>query len=140
MHGFVEHFGKAEYPTFGTLHKNARLLGRKGKWWPKVEPRKRNYILNYVEYRDFWTEIQRKDALPMVDMKRHLIRHSVRDVIHTLENVPVRGDMILEIPIIQTINRVSLAHLSVERAMKFLIIDAGQTYTENHHLPLHLKN
>ena len=74
----------------------------------------------------------------MVDMKRHLIRHSVTDVIHILENVPVRVDMILQIPIIQTINRVSLAHLSIERAMKFLIIDAGQTYKENHHLPLHL--
>ena len=75
----------------------------------------------------------------MVDMKRHFIRHSVEDVIHTLESVPVSGDMIVEIPIIKTINRISLAHLSIERAMKFLIVEAGQTYTENHHLPLHLK-
>ena len=75
----------------------------------------------------------------MADMKRRLIRHSVEDVIHTLESVPVSGDMIVEIPIIKTINRISLAHLSIERAMKFLIVEAGQTYTENHHLPLHLK-
>ena len=75
----------------------------------------------------------------MADMKRHFIRHSVEDVIHTLESVPVSGDMIVEIPIIKTVNRISLAHLSIERAMKFLIVEAGQTYTENHHLPLHLK-
>ena len=45
----------------------------------------------------------------MVDIKRHLIRHSVEDVIHTLQSLPVRGDMIVEIPIIKTINRISLA-------------------------------
>ena len=75
----------------------------------------------------------------MVDIKRRVIRHSVEDVIRILERVPVRGDMVLELPIIESINRVSLAHLSIERAMKFLIIDAGRTYRENHHIPLHLK-
>ena len=45
----------------------------------------------------------------MVDIKRHLIRHSVEDVIHTLQSLPVRGDMIVELPIIKTINRISLA-------------------------------
>ena len=75
-----------------------------------------------------------------MDIKRRLIRYSVDDVIRTLQSVPVRDDMVPEIPIIQTINRVSLAHISIERAMKFLITDAGQTYTENHHLPRHLKN
>ena len=75
----------------------------------------------------------------MIDIKRRLIRHSVEDVIRILETVPVRGDMVPELPIIESINRVSLAHLSIERAMKFLIVDAGRTYTESHHLPLHLK-
>lgn len=85
-------------------------------------------------------EIQRPEVLVvMADVKRHLIRHSVEDAIRILESVPVRGDMIVELPIIETINRVSLAHLHIERAMKFLISEAGQTYEENHHLPLHLK-
>lgn len=75
----------------------------------------------------------------MADMKRHLIDHSVEDVVRILENVPVIGDMIAERPFIETMNRVSLAHLSIERTMKFLIEEAGQTYAEDHHLPLHLE-
>ena len=75
----------------------------------------------------------------MADMKRHLIDHSVEDVVRILEGVPVIGDMIAERPFIETMNRVSLAHLSIERTMKFLIEETGQTYAEDHHLPLHLE-
>ena len=75
----------------------------------------------------------------MADMKRHLIDHSVEDVVRILESVPVIGDMITERPFIETMNRVSLAHLSIERTMKFLIEEAGQGYNKDHHLPRHLE-
>ena len=69
-----------------------------------------NYIFDHVQSFNSWIEIQRQEALAaMVDIKRHLIRHSVEDVIHTLQSLPVRGDMIVELPIIKTINRISLA-------------------------------
>ena len=70
----------------------------------------------------------------MVDMQRVIIRHSVKDVIRILENEPVKGDMLTEITVVQVMNRVSIAHLSIERAIKFLITKAAGTYEETHDL------
>ena len=67
-------------------------------------------------------------------MQRAIIRHSVRDVIRILENEPVKGDMVLEITVVQVMNRVSIAHLSIERAFKFLITRAGGPLVETHDL------
>ena len=75
----------------------------------------------------------------MEKIQRSVIHHSVSDVIGLLENQPVQADMFPDISIAKYMNRISLAHLSIERAMKFLIMEAGQTYEEKHHLPLHLK-
>ena len=67
-------------------------------------------------------------------MKRAIIRHSVQDVIHILENEPVKGDLVPGITVVQVMNRVSIAHLSIERAFKFLITEAGGPLVETHDL------
>ena len=70
----------------------------------------------------------------MVDFKRSIVRHSVEDVIHILENEPVKYDMVPEVTVVQVMNRVSIAHLSIERALKFLITDAGGSFGQTHNL------
>ena len=55
----------------------------------------------------------------MADTQRFTIRHSVEDVIRILENEPVKGDMVPQITAVQVMNRMSIAHLSIERALKF---------------------
>ena len=69
-----------------------------------------------------------------VDIQRAIIRHSVEDVIQILENEPVKDDMVSGITVVQVLNRVSIAHLSIERALKFLITVAGGPLVENHDL------
>ena len=74
----------------------------------------------------------------MEEIKGAVIRHSVNDVIRVLENEPVRPDMIVELTAAQVMNRVSIAHLSIERAMKFVITDAGGPLVKDHDLPSRL--
>ena len=75
----------------------------------------------------------------MGKVERAVIRHSVNDVIRVLENEPVRPDMIVELTVAQVMNRVSIAHLSIERAMKFVITEAGGDLIKDHDLPSRLK-
>ena len=75
----------------------------------------------------------------MGELERAVIRHSVNDVIRVLENEPVRPDMIIELTAAQVMNRVSIAHLSIERAMKFVITAAGGPLIKDHDLPSRLK-
>ena len=75
----------------------------------------------------------------MGKIERAVIRHSVMDVIKVLENQPVRPDMFTELTVAQVMNRVSLAHLSIERAMKFIITEAQGPLIKNHDLPSRLK-
>lgn len=70
----------------------------------------------------------------MVDMQRSIVIHSVRDVISILRNAPVKGDMVVQITAVQVMNRVSLAHLSIERTMKFLTTTAGGLLNKIHGL------
>ena len=70
----------------------------------------------------------------MVDIQREIINHSVEDVIRILDNEPVKGDMVPGITAVQVMNRVSIAHLSIERALKFLIKEAGGPLVETHDL------
>ena len=70
----------------------------------------------------------------MVDFQADIVRHSVEDVIRILENEPVKGDMVPELTAVQVMNRVSIAHLSIERALKFLITRAGGSFAETHDL------
>ena len=74
----------------------------------------------------------------MGKVERAVIRHSVMDVIRVLENQPVRPDMIAELTVAQVMNRVSLAHLSIERAMKFIITEAQGPLIKDHDLPSRL--
>ena len=75
----------------------------------------------------------------MGKMERTAISHSVNDVIMVLENQPVRHDWAPGWTEVQVMNRVSIAHLSIERAMKFIIMEAGGPLTKNHDLPSRLK-
>ena len=74
----------------------------------------------------------------MGKIERTAIRHSVNDVIMVLENQPVRHDWAPGWTEVQVMNRVSIAHLSIERAMKFVIMEAGGPLTKNHDLPSRL--
>ena len=71
-------------------------------------------------------------------IKRTVMQHSVTDAIRVLENNPVQPDMVAELTIAQVMNRVSTAHLSIERTMKFLITEAGGPLIKNHDLPSRL--
>ena len=72
-------------------------------------------------------------------LNRIVMQHSVEDTITVLENAPVRPDMVIELTIAQIMNRVSIAHLSIERTMKFVITEAGGPLVKNHDLPSRLK-
>ena len=72
------------------------------------------------------------------NLKRTVMRYSVMDAIKTIQNNPLRPDMIAELTIAQVMNRISNAHLSIERGLKFLITEAGGTYVRNHDLPSRL--
>jgi hypothetical protein len=74
-----------------------------------------------------------------VDIEQMVIQHSVRDVIKILVNEPVQHDFVSQVTAVQIINRVSLAHLSIERAMKFLIEKAGGTLVKDHDLGKRLR-
>ena len=67
-------------------------------------------------------------------IEQAIMQHSVQDVIQILENEPVQPDLIGQITAVQVMNRVSIAHLSIERTLKFLITRAGGPLTKEHHL------
>ncbi len=69
-----------------------------------------------------------------MDTQRFTLWHSVKDVIRILENEPVKGDMVPEITAVQVMNRVAIAHLSIERALKSLIGKAGGSAERGHDL------
>ena len=71
-------------------------------------------------------------------IKRTVMQHSVTDAIKVLENNPVQPDMVAKLTIAQVMNRVSTAHLSIERTMKFLITEAGGPLVKDHDLPSRL--
>ena len=71
----------------------------------------------------------------MENHERHFVRQSVQDVIRILHDAPVRPDMIPQITIVQVMNRIPIAHLSIERALKFLITESGGNFEEKHDLP-----
>ncbi len=74
----------------------------------------------------------------MVNSERAVIRPSVMDVFKVLENQPVRPDMVASLTVAQVMNRVSIAHLSIERAMKFIITGSGRPLIKDHDLPSRL--
>ena len=75
----------------------------------------------------------------MADYERTIIGFSLDDVIHILEHEPVQPDMVPEITISRIMNRGPIAHLAIERALKFLIEKANGTWEEHHNLHTHLE-
>ena len=70
----------------------------------------------------------------MADIHRHTIRHSVVDVIRILEEIPAKGAIVPQITVVELMNRASMAHLSIERALKYLITVAGGPLIRTHDL------
>ena len=75
----------------------------------------------------------------MSDVKRAVIIQSLRDAIRILENEPVRPDAIGALTVAQIMNRTSIAHLSIERAIKFVITECGGKVIKNHDLLCQLR-
>ena len=75
----------------------------------------------------------------MENSERYFVQYSVQDVIRILHGEPVRTDMVPEITIVQVMNRTSIAHLSIERALKFLITASGGNFVHDHDLPSRIK-
>ena len=57
----------------------------------------------------------------MINIERHIINISVDDGMSILENSPAQGDFFPQITMVQVMDRVSIAHLYIERAMMCLI-------------------
>ena len=71
----------------------------------------------------------------MENPERAIIQCSVEDVIKILENEPPSGGWWLpHLVAAQVMNRVSLAHLSIERTLKFLIYEKGSHAEKIHDL------
>lgn len=70
----------------------------------------------------------------MDKMHKRMILSSIRDVIHILDSAPIKPDLIPQITAIQMMNRAPVAHLSIERGLKSLIIESGGQPREEHNL------
>ena len=68
----------------------------------------------------------------MTNYKGSIIEFSLDDVIHILEHAPVQSDMVPEIVVARIMNRGPIAHLAIERALKFLLEKANGTWEEHH--------
>ena len=71
-------------------------------------------------------------------MEEYVLHYSIQDVINILEAMPVIPDMVPGITLVQIMNRAPLAHLSIERALKFLIDQNGGSHKPHHNLHTHL--
>ena len=71
----------------------------------------------------------------MENPERVITQCSIEDVIQILENQPPTGEWLFpHITAVQVMNRVSLAHLSIERTLKYLIQSGGGSFEEIHDL------
>ena len=78
---------------------------------------------------------KRLDEQEMRNPDRVIIQCSVEDVIQILEDKPPTGEWPFpHITAVQVMNRVSLAHLSIERTLKFLTQEASGAFEEIHNL------
>ena len=75
----------------------------------------------------------------MGNFERAIIQVSVEDVIRILEDAPVRGHFIPYVTIAEVLNRAAIAHLSIEKAVKFLIREAKGDIAKDHHLGKRLR-
>ena len=75
----------------------------------------------------------------VMSVEEHTIWFSINDVIRILESAPVRSDMVSKINVSQVMNRAPVAHLSIERALKFLIQKRSGEFTDHHNLHTHFR-
>ena len=76
----------------------------------------------------------------MVSQEKTIIRFSLDDIIQIFENEPVQPDMVAGITVSRIMNRGPIAHLSIERALKFLIEEAAGAWEKDHNLESQFKN
>ncbi len=67
-------------------------------------------------------------------MNKYLIGISINDTIKILESAPAMADLVTEVNVVHMANRVSIAHLAIERGLKFLITEAGCEFEKVHDL------
>ncbi len=65
---------------------------------------------------------------------KQIIRSSLMDTVRILDSAPVKPDMIPEFTAFQMMNRAPVAHLSIERGLKSLIIESGGNPKDEHNL------
>ena len=70
-------------------------------------------------------------------MQKHIVQFSLRDTIGMLDASPAKADLIPEVTVIQVMNRAPIAHLAIERTLKFLTKAAGGNFEETHTLNRH---
>ena len=63
-----------------------------------------------------------------MDIPKYIIYLSLEDTIGILDASPHVSDLVPQINVIRMMNRASIGHLGIERAMKFLIQDAGGNF------------
>ena len=76
----------------------------------------------------------------MGEFERRLVQISIEDVIRILEDSPARNHFLLpHVTIVEVMNRVSIAHLSIEKAIKYLIRRVGGDFEKEHNLEYHFR-
>ena len=70
----------------------------------------------------------------MDSMEKYKIQESVIDAIRILDSAPIKPDLVSETVIVQLTNRVPIAHLAIERALKALIAQGGGAKKYTHSL------
>jgi hypothetical protein len=70
----------------------------------------------------------------MGELERAVVQVSVEDVIRILEESPGSGHFLPHIRFAEVLNRVSIAHISIEKALKFLIRESSGKIIYGHHL------
>ena len=71
-----------------------------------------------------------------MDKERWNIRDSVDDAIKILDSAPVHNDLSPEYMLVRITNRAPIAHLAIERGLKFLWYQTGGHECHTHDLPL----
>ena len=70
----------------------------------------------------------------MDTMERYIIRESIKQAIAILDSTPQHRDLVPAANIVKLADPLSTAHLAMERGLKALITDAGETFEHTHDL------
>ena len=67
-------------------------------------------------------------------LRRNIAQNSVWDVIRMIQSAPVRSDLVPDVVINQVLNRIPLAHLTIEKSLKYRIQQVSGKITPGHDL------